>query len=234
MCCTSHIHILCIYKHIFLNACSFSLISLLVDVTLDPDTAYHELVLSKDGKQVHHGTIKQNIPNYSKRFDSCLDVLGKEGFSSGKFYFEVQVKGKAEWDLGVARESINRKGKVRLSPEDGCWTLVLRNENQYKACENPCVSLSQREMLEKVGVFVDYEEGLVSFYDVESSSHIHSFTGQSFTGKLYPFLSPCYSDEGKNSNPLIISPVHISNIWIYIAYQTWSTRSESLNMHVVI
>ncbi len=134
-----------------------------MDVTLDPDTAYPELILSKDGKQVHHGNIKQNIPNYPKRFDSCLDVLGKEGFSSGKLYFEVQVKGKAEWDLGVARESINRKGKVRLSPEDGCWTLVLRNENQYKACENPCVSLSQRETLEKVGVFVDYEEGLVFF-----------------------------------------------------------------------
>ncbi len=181
-----------------------------MDVTLDPDTAYPELILSKDGKQVHHGNIKQNIPNYPKRFDSCLDVLGKEGFSSGKLYFEVQVKGKAEWDLGVARESINRKGKVRLSPEDGCWTLVLRNENQYKACENPCVSLSQRETLEKVGVFVDYEEGLVSFYDVESSSHIYSFTGQSFTDKLYPFLSPCYNDEVKNSNPLIISPV-ISN-----------------------
>uniref|UniRef100_A0A672R8U8 Zinc-binding protein A33-like n=1 Tax=Sinocyclocheilus grahami TaxID=75366 RepID=A0A672R8U8_SINGR len=181
-----------------------------VDVTLDPDTAYPELILSKDGKQVRHGNIKQNLPNYPKRFDSCLDILGKEAFSSGKFYFEVQVKGKAEWDLGVARESINRKGKVRLSPEDGCWTLVLRNENQYKACENPCVSLSQRETLEKVGVFVDYKEGLVSFYDVESSSHIYSFTGQSFTDKLYPFLSPCYNDEGKNSSPLIISPV-ISN-----------------------
>uniref|UniRef100_A0A671NI34 E3 ubiquitin-protein ligase TRIM21-like n=1 Tax=Sinocyclocheilus anshuiensis TaxID=1608454 RepID=A0A671NI34_9TELE len=181
-----------------------------VDVTLDPDTAYPELILSKDGKQVRHGNIKQNLPNYPKRFESCLDILGKEAFSSGKFYFEVQVKGKAEWDLGVARESINRKGKVRLSPEDGCLTLVLRNENQYKACENPCVSLSQRETLEKVGVFVDYEEGLVSFYDVESSSHIYSFTGQSFTNKLYPFLSPCYNDEGKNSSPLIISPV-ISN-----------------------
>ncbi|KAI2649460.1 E3 ubiquitin-protein ligase TRIM39 [Labeo rohita] len=133
-----------------------------VDVILDPDTAYPELILSKDGKQVCHGGIKQKLPDNPKRFDSCLDVLGKEGFSSGKFYFEVQVRGKIEWDLGVARESINRKGK--------------------------------REMLERVGVFVDYEEGLVSFYDVETSSHIYSFTSQSFTDKLYPFLSPCYNE----------------------------------------
>ncbi|XDV46584.1 hypothetical protein PO909_014457, partial [Leuciscus waleckii] len=60
---------------------------------------------------------------------------------------------------------------------------------------------------EKVGVFVDYEEGLIYFYDVESRSHIYSFTGQTFTEKLYPYFNPCDNDKGKNSNPLIITPV---------------------------
>ncbi|CAL8389313.1 unnamed protein product [Boreogadus saida] len=34
----------------------------------------------------------------------------KQSFSSGRFYFEVQVKDKTQWRLGVARVSINRKG----------------------------------------------------------------------------------------------------------------------------
>ncbi|KAG1932402.1 E3 ubiquitin-protein ligase TRIM39-like [Pimephales promelas] len=178
-----------------------------VDVTLDPDTANPRLILSDDGKQVNHGDIWQYVPENPKRFDKSVCVLAKQGFSSGRFYYEVQVKGKTEWDLGVARESINRKEAIKLSPEDGFWTVVLRNENQYYVCENPPVSLSLRVRPEKIGVFVDCEEGLVSFYDVESRSHLYSFTGQTFTDKLYPYFSPCLKNKGENSNPLIITTV---------------------------
>ncbi|XP_048035095.1 E3 ubiquitin-protein ligase TRIM39-like [Megalobrama amblycephala] len=178
-----------------------------VEVTLDPDTANPYLILSDDGKQVSHGNINQNVPKNPKRFES-LCILAKEGFSSGRFYYEVQVKGKTEWDLGVARESINRKGSITLSPDNGYWTVILRNENQYIAADNLSVPLSLRAKPEKVGVFVDYEEGLVSFYDVDSRSHIYSFTSQTFTDKLYPFFGPCHNDKGKNSNPLIITPVN--------------------------
>ncbi|CAM4674669.1 unnamed protein product [Leuciscus chuanchicus] len=166
-----------------------------VDVTLDPDTANPRLILSDDGKQVSRGDVKQDVPENPKRFDPIC-VLAKQGFSSGRFYYEVQVKGKTEWDLGVIRESINRKGKIWLTPVDGYWTVALRNENQYKAGERSPVSLSLRVKPENVGVFVDYEEGLVSFYDVESRSHIYSFTGQTFTEKLYPYFSPGRNDEG--------------------------------------
>ncbi|XP_030634697.1 E3 ubiquitin-protein ligase TRIM39-like isoform X5 [Chanos chanos] len=179
----------------------------LVDVTLDPDTAHPKLILSDDGKQVEHGNTRQNFPDNPERFDRCPCVLGKEGFSSGRFYYEVEVRGKTAWDLGVARESINRKGKITLSPEDGHWTIYLRNGDEYEALADPDVLLSLRQKPQTVGVFVDYEEGLVSFYDVEASSHIYSFTAQSFTEKLYPYFSPCNNDEGKNSAPLVITPV---------------------------
>jgi len=178
-----------------------------VDVTLDPDTAHPDLILSDDGKQVRHGDITQKLPNKSQRFDPCILVLGKEGFSSGRFYFEVQVKGKTEWDLGVARESINRKGQITLRPSNGYWTVWLRNGNEYKALAGPPVSLCVRVKPQRVGVFVDYEEGLVSFYDVESSSHLYSYTHQSFTEKLYPYFCPGRNDGDKNSTPLIITPV---------------------------
>ncbi|XP_046707073.1 butyrophilin subfamily 1 member A1-like isoform X2 [Silurus meridionalis] len=178
-----------------------------VDVILDPDTANPYLILSADGKQVTHGDERQNLPDTPQRFNQCVNVLGKQSFSSGRFYYEVQVRGKTEWDLGVVRENINRKGEIILRPQNGFWTVGLRNENQYKAFAGPSVPLTLREKVEKVGVFVDYEEGLVSFYDVNSRSHIYSFTGQTFTEKLYPFFSPCDNDGGKNSAPLIISPV---------------------------
>ncbi|XP_053537683.1 E3 ubiquitin-protein ligase TRIM39 [Ictalurus punctatus] len=178
-----------------------------VDVTLDPDTANPKLILSDDGKQVTCGDKRQDLPDHPERFNLCPCVLGKEGFSSGRFYYEVQVRGKTKWDLGVVRESINRKGKITASPEDGYWCVCLRNETEYKALDSPPVSLSLKRAPQKVGVFVDYEEGLISFYDVNVKSHIYSFTGQTFTEKLYPFFNPCYNDGGKNSAALIISPV---------------------------
>ncbi|XP_073715892.1 zinc finger protein RFP-like [Misgurnus anguillicaudatus] len=179
-----------------------------VNVTLDPDTASPYIILSEYRKQVRHGDIKHKLPENPERFDPCPCVLGKEGFTSGRFYFEVQVNDKTEWDLGVARESVNRKGAIKATPEDGFWTVCLRNENEYKAWTGPSVSLCLKVKPQKVGVFVDYEEGLVCFYDVESRSHIYSFTAQTFTEKLFPYFSSGVNDEGKNSAPLIISPVH--------------------------
>ncbi|XP_068579707.1 E3 ubiquitin-protein ligase TRIM21-like, partial [Cebidichthys violaceus] len=178
-----------------------------VDVTLDPDTAYPKLILSDDGKQVHDSDVKKNLPDNPERFDYCPCVLAKQSFSSGRFYYEVQVKGKTDWDLGVIRESINRKGRIPLSPQNGYWTICLRNENEYGACAGPLVLLSLKSQPQKVGVFVDYEEGLVSFYDVDAAALIYSFTGCCFTEKLYPFFGPC-PNGGKNSAPLIISPVN--------------------------
>uniref|UniRef100_A0A8C7QUK9 B30.2/SPRY domain-containing protein n=1 Tax=Oncorhynchus mykiss TaxID=8022 RepID=A0A8C7QUK9_ONCMY len=179
-----------------------------VDVILDPDTASPWLILSKNGKEVRTGEKKQKLPDNPKRFDSAVNVLGKKGFSSGRFYYEVTVTGKTEWNLGVARESINRKGTVALSPDNGRWAVILRDGSKYIACAPTRVHLCMREKPQKVGVFVDYEEGQVSFYDVEARSHIYSFTGYTFTEKLYPYFSPLLNDGGKNSTPLIISPVN--------------------------
>ncbi|XP_074487492.1 E3 ubiquitin-protein ligase TRIM21-like [Sebastes fasciatus] len=179
-----------------------------VDVTLDPDTAHPDLILSDDGKQVSLGDVRKNLPNNPERFSKCACFLGKQSFSSGRFYFEVQVKGKTNWYFGVARESINRKGVIRLSPLNGYRTICLKNGNEYKALHVPPVSLSLESRPQKVGVFVDYEEGLVSFYDVDAAALIYSFTGCCFTEKLFPFFCPGVNDGGKNSAPLIISPVN--------------------------
>ncbi|XP_032364783.1 E3 ubiquitin-protein ligase TRIM11-like isoform X3 [Etheostoma spectabile] len=103
-----------------------------VDVTLDPDTAHPNLILSYNGKQVNHGDVRKNLPDNPKRFSNHPCVLGKQSFSSERFYFEVQVKGKTEWTLGVARESITRKEYITLSPQNGFWTIGLINRNDTK------------------------------------------------------------------------------------------------------
>ncbi|XP_076023569.1 E3 ubiquitin-protein ligase TRIM39-like [Genypterus blacodes] len=175
-----------------------------VDVTLDPDTANPILILSDDEKQVHRGDVRKNLPDNPQRFDPCIGVLAKQSFSSGRFYFEVQVKGKTAWTLGVTRETSNRKGVFTLSPQEGYWTVGLRKVDKYKAYDDSLVPLSLESKPEKVAVFVDYEEGLVSFCDVDAAALIFSFTGCSFTHKLLPYFNPGYHHDGMNSSPLII------------------------------
>ncbi|XP_056464993.1 E3 ubiquitin-protein ligase TRIM39-like [Gadus chalcogrammus] len=178
-----------------------------VGVTLDPDTAYPSLILSEDGKQVHDGDEEKELPDNPKRFTEYTCVLTRQSFSSGRFYFEVHVKDKTLWGLGVARESIDRKGETGWTPETGYWTLWYFNDVLVFS-DNPHVCLPLRAELQKVGVFVDYDEGLVSFYDVEARVHIYSATGCTFTEPLYPILYPGLHEKGRNSAPLIISPVN--------------------------
>ncbi|XP_076023469.1 E3 ubiquitin-protein ligase TRIM39-like [Genypterus blacodes] len=178
-----------------------------VDLTLDPDTANPKLILSDDEKQVHLGDVRKNFPDNPQRFDSCVCVLAKQSFSSGRFYFEVQVKEKTAWTLGVTRETSKRKGFFTLGPQEGYWTVRLWNVDEYNAYDSSLVPLSLKSKPEKVGVFVDYEEGLVSFYDVDAAALIFSFTGCSFTHKLLPFFCPGLHYDRTNSAPLIISAV---------------------------
>ncbi|KAG7517363.1 E3 ubiquitin-protein ligase TRIM21-like [Solea senegalensis] len=161
----------------------------------------------RNGKQVAGGGRMTNLPNIPQRFAwGAPNVLAKEGFSSGKFYYEVQVKDRTQWKLGVVKQSVNRKGEKRLVPQTGYWMIWLKGEGQFIATEDPWVDLHKRETLQKVGIFVDCEAGQVSFYDVDARVKIFTFTGYYFAEKLSPFFSLC-SDTCKNSTPLIIAPV---------------------------
>lgn len=175
-----------------------------VDVTLDPDTAHSALVLSEDGKRVLHGVGRRNLLDNPERFDPCCCVLARQAFSSGSFYFEVQVQGKSRWTVGVAKASVQRKGVVPLCPANGHWSVWLKNGTKYAALVGTPKPLTLRSKPRRVGVFVDFDKGLVSFYDGDTAAVLYSFTGCCFTEKLLPFFSPGINDDGRNSAPLVI------------------------------
>ena len=179
-------------------------------MTLDPDTAHPSLIVSEDGKQVRDGGVVKTLPGNPKRFKDDRLVLSRQSFSSRTLYFEVQVKD-TNCYFGVARTTttffqVSRKTKsinqTTITPENGYWVLKKTTFGLVFNAD-PVVQLLQRPKLQKVGVFVDYNKRLVSFFDVEARVCIYS-TGCTFHQPLYPLL-------GLLSNPssasLIISAV---------------------------
>ncbi|XP_029862187.1 E3 ubiquitin-protein ligase TRIM7-like isoform X1 [Aquila chrysaetos chrysaetos] len=160
------------------------------DLTLDPDSANHLLILSADLKSVRMGCRKQELPDNPKRFDTNSRVLATTGFKSGRHYWEVEVGASDGWAFGVAKESVRRKGLTQFSPEEGIWA-VQQNGGRYWAVTSPQrtpLCLSQK--LNKVRVYLDYEGEEVSFYNADNMQHIFTFN-VAFQEKVFPLFSVC-------------------------------------------
>ncbi|XP_060922316.1 E3 ubiquitin-protein ligase TRIM39 [Limanda limanda] len=180
-------------------------LSYAVDVTLDPDSANPWLQLSQDRHQVRHLGAWQDLPDHPERFDTVVIVLGREGFTSGRHYWEVQVGDKDDWYLGVARSSVNRKGRISVSTTQGYWALAMKKGTGYRASTSPPVPLPLQPRPRRVGVYVDHEEGQVSFYDVRARTHIYTFQDV-FREKIQPFFYLYCCD--KASDTIALRPVN--------------------------
>ncbi|KAK0141275.1 E3 ubiquitin-protein ligase TRIM7 [Merluccius polli] len=176
------------------------------NVTFDPNTAHPRLIISVDGKQVCCGDRHHPVLDTPERFDRVVCVLARQGFTSGRHYWEVKVGDKTDWDLGVASHSINRKGKITVSPAHGYWFLSLRDRKDYAFRAEPAIPLSLSLRPSRIGIFVDCDKGKLSFYDVEAKVLIYTFV-DSFVGAIHPFFSPCTNKSGQNGTALIICPV---------------------------
>ncbi|XP_066564227.1 zinc-binding protein A33 [Amia ocellicauda] len=172
-------------------------------VTLDPNTAYPRLSLSKDLSSVRVGAERQHLPDNPERFDQIRFVLGSEGFSSGRHCWDVELGNKSHWLLGVAKESMDRKGKFSVSPEGGFWIIGLQDQG-YIALSSPWTRLTVKRKPQKIRVQLDYDRGEVSFSDPSDNTLIFTFK-DTFTERLFPFFCP-----GIDPVPLRISPVKIS------------------------
>ncbi|NXW87127.1 TRI39 ligase, partial [Alopecoenas beccarii] len=156
------------------------------EVTLDPDTAHPNLLLSRDLKSVRFVPSRpRRLPDTPRRFTAYPCVLAAQGFASGRHYWEVEVGDKTHWALGVCKDSVSRKGEPRPVPEPGFWRLRLWDGDKYAATTAPFTPLALRVKPRRVGVFLDYEAGQVAFYNLTDRSHIFTFT-DTFTETLWP------------------------------------------------
>ncbi|XP_051868657.1 zinc-binding protein A33-like [Pristis pectinata] len=177
-------------------------------VTLDPNTAAPWLHLSEDLTTMGYCLSKQRLPDNPERFDSCISVLGSEGFTSGRHHWDVDVKGQAGWCLGVAKESVRRKGVIKVDPENGFWAIGLMDGSEYYACTSPWrteLSISPQV----IRVYLDYKGGKVSFYNLENMSLLYTFT-DTFTEKLFPYFCPCLVPDTTNLSAMKICPLKVA------------------------
>ncbi|XP_028910595.1 butyrophilin subfamily 1 member A1 isoform X2 [Ornithorhynchus anatinus] len=161
--------------------------SYMVDITLDPDTAHPQLIVSEDRKSVARGDTRQDLPDNLERYDRISCVLAREGFTSGRHYWEVEVGVNTGWGLGVTVENLSRKGIITPRAVQKFWVVGFCGE-EYWALTYPKTSLFLSQPLHCVGVYLDYEAGYVSFYSGTDGSHIYTFSHIAFSGTLRPLF----------------------------------------------
>lgn len=177
------------------------------NVILDAETAHPNLIFSNNLKSVRLGNKRNRLPDNPERFDSCIIALGLPSFFSGRHYWEVEVGNKTGWILGICKASMSRKGSMTLSPDNGYWVVIMMKRSEYQVSTIPPTRLQLREPPKRVGIFLDYKAGDISFYNVTNKSLIYAFTGFSSSEPLQPIFSPGTHDGGKNMDPLTICPV---------------------------
>ncbi|XP_056116606.1 butyrophilin subfamily 3 member A1-like [Rhinichthys klamathensis goyatoka] len=167
-------------------------------VILDPNTANPDLLVSKDGKSLRAKEYGLNnwkeFQRKRSKFDAWTCVQAKEGYNTGRHYWEVNVKKKHEWRVGVVKESAPRSGYVTMNTKTGYWNLHLR-VGTLMALTEPVIKLNLPTP-SKIGVYLDIEEGHVSFYDAEKRRHIYTFnTDFSETENIYPMFGTIETDR---------------------------------------
>ncbi|XP_033973487.1 nuclear factor 7, brain-like [Trematomus bernacchii] len=165
-------------------------------VILDPNTASRWLYLSDDLTSVRQGDKDQQLPDNPERFTKYADVLGSEGFSSGKHSWEVEVGDHPHWVVGLTKESADRKGKTFVSPEYGIWCLKHRS-GEFTNGDGETVRVKKN--LQRIRVQLDYDRGEVSFYDPEDMTPICTHR-DTFTEKLFPWFSIGKAGDAKTAD----------------------------------
>ncbi|XP_053180928.1 zinc-binding protein A33-like [Scomber japonicus] len=165
-------------------------------VILDPNTAHPRLYLSDDLTSVRNGDTYQQLPDNPERNTNGPNVLGSEGFSSGKHSWEVEVGDHPDWTVGLAKESVDRKGKCSATPKNGFWCLLHRSGKYTNGLSK---TVTEKKSLQRIRVQLDYDRGEVSFYDPEDETHIYTHR-DTFTERLFPYFSIGPAGDAKTTD----------------------------------
>ncbi|XP_053199897.1 zinc-binding protein A33-like [Scomber japonicus] len=166
---------------------------------LDPNTAHPNLIVSEDLSSVIFREVKRELPQNPERFENYVKVLGSEGFNYGTHSWDVAVRNDIDWAVGVIESSVPRTGDI-LSGFSSLWF----RDGKYRA-HTPSVTdevLFVEKPLQFIRMHLDWNRGKLSFFDLETYTHIYTFT-ETFTERLFPFVSTL------NTKPLNILPVEV-------------------------
>ncbi|XP_058872584.1 tripartite motif-containing protein 16-like [Acipenser ruthenus] len=165
-------------------------------LTLDPNTAHRELCLSEGNRKVTLRGETQRYPDHSERFDYYPQVLCREGLSGTRCYWEI------EWSwvgasIGVTYKGISRKGgdhSCILGFNDKSWSLLC-SVSSYTARHNNNETTITAPRSPRIGVYLDFNAGTLSFYGVSGTmTLLHRFQ-TTFTEPLYPGFRLHYYDS---------------------------------------
>ncbi|AWP00457.1 putative tripartite motif-containing protein 16-like [Scophthalmus maximus] len=153
---------------------------------LDPSTAYKELFISETSRKVIRTRDLQPYGDNPERFDSFAQVLCREALSGGRFYWEIEWSG--EFSIGVAYNSISRKGKgslCLLGYNDKSWSLLC-SDTGYSAWHNRVDKTVNGPHSPRIGVYLDHTAGVLAFYSISNTmTLLHRFE-TTFVEPIYP------------------------------------------------
>uniref|UniRef100_A0A8C0NAR8 Tripartite motif containing 77 n=1 Tax=Canis lupus familiaris TaxID=9615 RepID=A0A8C0NAR8_CANLF len=139
-------------------------------------------------RHLHVSPNHPDVVTNTKRSNYFL-AWGAQTFTCGQHYWEVDVGNCQNWVLGFCDDSWTMTNDMVLDSEGIFLLFCIKEDNQCSLFTSspPSPQYVQRP-LGQVGVFLDYERGVVSFVHVASSSLICSFLSCSFSCPLRPFL----------------------------------------------
>ncbi|XP_059412789.1 tripartite motif-containing protein 16-like isoform X2 [Carassius carassius] len=158
--------------------------------SLDPNTVHKHLHLQEGNRVVTYTGTHQECPDHPDRFSFWHQVLCIERVRE-RCYWEVEWSGDYCVCVSVSYQSISRKAwgdKSQFGSNDQSWSLIC-SPSSYTFCENnkqtelPAVSNSNRS---KIGVYVDPNIGILSFYSISDTMTLIHRVQTAFTQPLYP------------------------------------------------
>ncbi|XP_072466701.1 probable E3 ubiquitin-protein ligase TRIML1 [Notamacropus eugenii] len=160
-----------------------------VDITLDCHTAEPGLIISEDLKTVRYGGFPAELPNNTGRFVGFAQVLATQSFISTRCYWEVEVPNNTAWCVGICKNSKDSEDYFMLMTVERFrryFVFAMARHNLYSQVHKKFCLLTVSNL--KVGIFLDYERGEISFYHVKNRYLIYTFPTTSFSGLLTPFF----------------------------------------------
>uniref|UniRef100_A0A3P9DV04 Uncharacterized protein n=1 Tax=Maylandia zebra TaxID=106582 RepID=A0A3P9DV04_9CICH len=156
------------------------------EITLDPNTANKQLLLSEGNRKVTLMKQQQSYSDHPDRFTWLFQVLSRESLT-GRCYWEVEWRGGGVY-VAVAYKNISRKGiKCKFGHNDKSWVLNCNN-NSFTCWYNNIKTPVSGPRSSRVGVYLDHRAGILSFYSVSETMTLLHRVQTTFTQPLYAGL----------------------------------------------